>query len=69
MTMLTEYEKYREQLLDNPEMKVKYFLAKEKLNLDLIIDSIDEAVEKQSSYQTIQRRVTKLRKHIASLSL
>ena len=67
--MQTEYEKYREELLDSPEMKLKYLLATEKLNLELMIDSIDEAVEKQSSYQTIHRRIAKLRKHVAALSL
>lgn len=67
--MQTEYEKYKEQLLDEPEMKLKYLLAKEKINLELMVDSIDEAVEKQSSNKTIQRRISKLRKHISALSL
>lgn len=67
--MQTEFEKYREKLLEEPEMKLKYLLAKEKINLELMLDSINEAVEKQSSYSTIHRRLAKLRKHISALSL
>ena len=67
--MQTEYEKYREKILDSPEKKLKYLLAREKINLELIIDDIDEAVEKQNSYKTIHRRLAKLRKHIAAISL
>ncbi len=67
--MQTEYEKYKEVLLAKPETQLKYILAKEKLELELMLDSIDEAVEKRSSYQTVRRRISKLRKHIAAISL
>ena len=67
--MKTEYEKYRDQMLENPEFKAKYLLAKEKLNLEMLLDSIAQAVDNKSSYQTMKRRISKLRKHIASLGL
>lgn len=52
-----------------PEFKAKYILAKEKLNIELMLDSIDEAIDKNGSHLTMKRRVNKLRKHIATLSL
>jgi polyhydroxyalkanoate synthesis regulator phasin len=67
--MATEYEIYRDELLKNPEFKIKYLLAKEKLNIELIIDSIDEAINKKSSLQTMKRRISKLRKHVAAMNL
>jgi hypothetical protein len=65
----TEYEKYREKQLQNPEFKAKYYLAKEKLKIDFLIDSIDEAISNQNSLTTIKRRTAKLRKHIAGLTI
>lgn len=67
--MKTNYEIYRDEMLKDPDFRVKYLLAKEKLNLELMIDSIDEAVAKSSSSQTMKRRISKLRRYVASLSL
>ncbi len=67
--MKTNYEEYRDKQLENPEFRLKYLLAKEKLNLELLLDSINDAVEKQSSAQTLKRRIIKMRKHIVALSL
>jgi hypothetical protein len=55
--------------MKNPEFKVKYILAKEKINIELLIDSIDEAIEKKTSPLTMKRRINKLRNHIAALTL
>lgn len=67
--MKTNYEEYRDKQLENPEFRLKYLLAKEKLNLEFLLDSINDAVEKQSSPQTLKRRIIKMRKHIVALSL
>jgi hypothetical protein len=67
--METNYEKYRNELLKNPEFQVKYYLAKEKLNIELMLDSIDEAINQKSSILTMKRRVSKLRNYITTLSL
>lgn len=67
--MKTNYEEYRDKQLENPEFRLRYLLAKEKLNLELLLDSINDAVEKQSSPQTLKRRIIKMRKHIVALSL
>jgi hypothetical protein len=67
--MKSEIETYKDEMMENPEFRVKYLLAKEKLNIELMIDSIDEAIEKDDSFITMKRRLNKLRKHIATLSL
>lgn len=67
--MKTLLETYRDKQLETPEFKLKYMLAKEKLNLELMLDSIDEAVEKQNSSRTIKQRISKMRKYISSLNL
>jgi hypothetical protein len=67
--MEIDFEEYRDKLLENPEFKIKYLFAKEKLNLELMLDSIDEGFEKKSSPLTMRRRINKLRNHISALSL
>ncbi len=67
--MKSELEQYKEKRMEEPEFRAKYILAKEKLNLELMIDAIDEAVENKNSYLTLKRRVNRLRKHVAAISL
>jgi len=67
--MITQYEKYRDERLQDPVLKAKYLIAKEKLKLELLLDSIDEAITKRSSLTTIKRRTAKLRKHIEELAV
>ena len=55
--------------MEEPEFKAKYILANEKLNLELMIDTIDDAVENKNSYLTLKKRVNRLRKHVAAISL
>ncbi len=67
--MKTNYEKYRDEKLDNPEFRAKYFLAKEKINLDLMIESIREGLEQEKESKVIKRRLNKLSKYVSQLSL
>ncbi len=67
--METNYEQYRNEMMQDPEFKAKYYLAKEKLNIELMIDSIEDAIDKNESQLTMKRRVAKLKKHVATLSL
>jgi hypothetical protein len=67
--MKSEIELYQEEKMADPVFRAKYILAKEKLNIELLIDSIDEAYKKNDSHYTFTRRINKLRKHIATLSL
>ena len=67
--MKSEIEIYKDEKMADPVFRAKYILAKEKLNIELMIDDIDNAIEKNDSHQTMKRRVNKLRKHIAALTL
>lgn len=67
--MKSEIEIYKEEKMADPVFMAKYLLAKEKLNIELMIDEIDDAFEKNDSHSTMKRRINKLRKHIAALSL
>ena len=67
--METNFEKYRNEMMQNPEFKAYYVLAKEKLNMELMLDSIEDAIDKNQSQLTMKRRVSKLKKYIAAISL
>ena len=67
--MKSEIELYFEEKMADPVFNAKYVLAKEKLNIELMIDDIYDAFKNQGSQNTIRRRINKLRKHIAALSL
>lgn len=67
--MKSEIEIYKEEKMSDPAFRANYILAKEKLNIELMIDAIDDAFENNDSHITMRRRINKLRKHIAALSL
>jgi hypothetical protein len=67
--MESDYEEYKNKQLENPDFRVKYLLAKEKLNLELMVDSINDAIIKRSSQLTLKRRINKLKNHISAMSL
>lgn len=66
---MTEYEKSRAELMLDPEFRVKYLFAKEKLDLELMIDDIENGIKNHKSELSLTRRVNKLRKHISALEL
>lgn len=67
--MKTNYELYRDQKLQDPEFRAKYLLAKEKLNIELMIDSIKEGIEQEKSNTVIKRRLNQLSNYISRLTL
>lgn len=67
--MKTNYEKYRDKKLQDPEFRAKYLLAKEKLNIELMINSIKEGIEQEKSNTVIKRRLNQLSNYISRLTL
>jgi hypothetical protein len=67
--MKTNYEEYFESKMQDPEFKVQYLLAKEKLDMELMIDSIKEGIKQNKSQNTIFRRINKLSKHIHNFNV
>jgi len=55
--MKTNYEKYRDEKLRNPEFQVKYAFAKEKLNLKIRIDPMKESLLKEEELQIKKNRL------------
>jgi hypothetical protein len=67
--MTTNYKELFEKKMQNPEFRVHYLFAKEKLDLELMLDSIKESVHLKKSPNTIIRRINKLSKHIRNINL
>ncbi|MFH1050114.1 MAG: hypothetical protein V1779_04180 [bacterium] len=67
--MKTNYEKYRDEKMSKPEFQVKYAFAKEKLNLELLIDSIKDSLEQEKEPKIIKQRLNKLARYVTQLSL
>ncbi|OGU18095.1 MAG: hypothetical protein A2X61_02950 [Ignavibacteria bacterium GWB2_35_12] len=65
----TNYEEYRDKMLDNPEFKAMYILAKEKLQMELMIDSIKESILQKKDEKIIMRHLNKLSRHIGKIAL
>jgi hypothetical protein len=42
--MKTNYEELRDEKMQDPEFRIKYLFAKEKLDIELMLDSIKESV-------------------------
>lgn len=65
----TNYEDYRDAKLSDPEFRVKYLLAKEKLELDLMIDEISACVKNSIKPELILNKLSTLSEHIHKLAL
>jgi hypothetical protein len=67
--MRTNYEEIRDSILNNPEMKANYIFASEKLNLELLLDSVRDSVVKGRQPETILRKINKMSDYINKLAL
>ena len=67
--MKTNYETLRDEKLKDPEFRARYFFAKEKLDLELMIDSIKEGVRLHKPSTVLIRRINKLSKHVSNLNM
>lgn len=67
--MKTNYEELFENKMLDPEFRVQYLLAKEKLDMEMMIESIKESISSNKSSSTIMRRVNALSKHIHNISI
>ena len=65
----TNYEELLENKMLDPEFRVQYLFAKEKFDLELMINSIKESIKLNKSTNTIMRRVNTPSKNIHNISL
>jgi hypothetical protein len=67
--MKTNYETLKEELLQDPVMQAKYILAKEKLNLELMLDSVKQSLTEGKQLNVIMRRINKMSNYINKIAL
>ena len=67
--MKTNYEELRDIKMQDPKFRVKYLFSKEKLDIDLMLDSIKESINQKKPPNAIIRRINKLSKHIHNISI
>jgi len=69
MENMTNHEKYKQELLSNPEMQAKYLLAKEKVHLEMMLETLKEQVRESKSRKTILGQITKISNRISGIHL
>jgi hypothetical protein len=67
--MKTNYEEYRDKELENPEFRAKYILAKEKLQLELMVDTVKESILQKKDEKIIIRNLNRLSRYIGRIAL
>lgn len=67
--MSTNYDDLKNEKMKDPEFRAMYYFAKEKLELELMIDSIKEGVTLNKSPKALMRRINRLSQHIQRINL
>lgn len=61
----TNYDKYRAQLLKEPENIEKYNLARERVKIDMMLEVLREQIIEEVEKPKLLRQISKIRKNIA----
>jgi len=61
----TNYDKYRAQLLKEPENMEKYNLARERVKIDMMLEVLREQIIEEVEKPKLLRQISKIRKNIA----
>lgn len=65
----TNHENFRDELLKNPELKAKYFLAREKIKLEMMLETLRNQVIEEKSRKTILGQISKITNRISQFYL
>jgi len=65
----TNYDILREESLKDKEIAAYYAFAKEKLNLELLIEEIKDSVKKNNSQNTTLKKIRNLSRHIGNIAI
>ncbi|MBI5325084.1 MAG: hypothetical protein HZB41_07420 [Ignavibacteriae bacterium] len=65
----TNYEEYRNKEQENTEFREKYLFAKEKLHLELMVETVKESILKKKDEKIIMRNLNKLSRYIGRIAL
>ena len=65
----TNHEKYRDELLLNPEYKAKYILSREKIKLEMMLETLRTQVIEEKSRKSILGQITKISNRVSQIYL
>lgn len=65
----TNHEIYRDELLADPELKAKYFLSREKIKLEMLLETLRMQVMEDKSRRTILGQITKISNRVSQFYL
>lgn len=65
----TNHEKYRDELLLNPELKAKFILSRERIKLEMMLETLRLQVIEEKSRKSILGQITKITKRVTQIYL
>jgi hypothetical protein len=65
----TNYEKLRDDILTEPELKAKYILSKERIKLEMMLETLRLQVMEDKSRKSILSQITKISNRVAQITL
>ena len=65
----TNHEKYRDELLSNPEYKANYLLSREKTKFEMMLETLRVQVIEEKSRKSILGQITKISNRISQVYL
>jgi hypothetical protein len=69
MTTKTNYEKFVEKQMQDPEFRAYYILAKEKAKLEFLIADLQETIKTNFEKKTIMKSVRQIGKYVSTIGL
>ncbi|MFC2131749.1 hypothetical protein ACFLSQ_09970 [Bacteroidota bacterium] len=65
----TNHEKFKDELLSNPEMKAKYLLSRERIKLEMMLENLRQQVIQEKNRKVILGQITKISNRVAQFYL
>ena len=65
----TRHEQYLAKQLEDPEFRARYALAREKVRLEMMLETLREHIEMQVDRKTLLSDVRKISKHLQKVAV
>ncbi|OGU15454.1 MAG: hypothetical protein A2X61_07755 [Ignavibacteria bacterium GWB2_35_12] len=65
----TNHEKFRDELLSNTEIKEKYLIAREKIKLEMMLETLKYQIIEEKSRKSILSQITKISNRVSQIYL
>lgn len=66
---MTLHKKYLARQLEDPEFRARYALAREKVRLEMMLETLREHIEMQVDRKTLLSDVRKISKHLQKVAV